>query len=58
MKMPRMLRIMEDLEEDTFRLGGHSIEAGLEVRKEFINVLRSDGNADMETDTMECIQFS
>lgn len=53
MKMPRMLRIMEDLEEDTFRLGSHSIEAGFEVREELINVLRSDSDADMETDTME-----
>ena len=57
-KMPRVLRIMEDLEEDTFRLGGHSIEAGLVVREELINVLRSDGNADVETDTVKCIQFS
>ena len=56
-KMPRMLRIMKDLEEDTFRLGSHSIEAGLVMREELIDVLRSDSDADMEADAMECIQF-
>ena len=57
MKMPRILRIMEDLEEETFRLGTHISEAGLEMREKFINVLRSDGNADMEADAMECLQI-
>ena len=56
-KMPGIVRVMEDLEEDTFRLRSHSIEAGLEVGEELVDVLRSDSDTDMEADAMECVHL-
>ena len=56
-KMPGIFRIMEDLEEGTFRFRRHSIEAGLEGGEESVDVLRSDSYAGMEADAMECVRI-
>ena len=48
---------MEDLEEGTFRFRSHSIEAGLEGGEESVDVLRSDSDADMEANAMECVRI-
>ena len=56
-KMPWMVLIMEDLEESTFRLRSHSIEAGLESGEEFVDILRSNSDVDMEADAMECVRI-
>ena len=48
--------IVEDLEKSTLRLRSHSIKTGLEGSEEFVNVLGSDSDADMEADAMECVR--
>ena len=56
-KMPGTIRIMEDLEESTFRLRSHSIEAGLEGGEERVDVLGSDRDCDMQANTMKCMRI-
>ncbi len=46
---------MEDFEESTFRLRSHSIKAGLQGGEELVDVLRSNSDADMEANAMECV---
>lgn len=55
-KMPRIVSLVENLEEGTFRLRSHSIKQGLESSEEFIDVLRSDSHVDMEADAMKCMR--
>lgn len=55
--MPGIVLIMEDLEEGTFRLRSHSIEAGFEGGEELIDVLRSDSDVDMEADAMKSVRI-
>lgn len=46
--MPGIVRIVKDFEEGTVRLRGHGVEAGLEGGEEPVNVLGSDGDADVK----------
>ena len=56
-KMPGIVLIMEDLEESTFRLRSHSVEAGLEGGEEFVDILGSNSDVDMEANAMECVRI-
>ena len=55
-KQPGIVRIMEDLEEGTFRPRSHRIEAGLEGGEELVDVLKSNSDADMEADAMKRVR--
>ena len=55
--MPGIVYIMEDLEESAFWLRSYSIEAGFQRREELVDILRSDRDADMEADAMECMRI-
>lgn len=46
---------MEDLEESTFGLRSHSIEAGFEGGEELVDVFRSYSDIDMEANAMKCV---
>ena len=45
--MPGIFHIMEDLEEGAFWFRSHGIVAGLESGEELVDVLGSDGDADV-----------
>ncbi|KAF6223991.1 hypothetical protein HO133_010565 [Letharia lupina] len=55
-KVPGIVRIMEDLEEGTFWLRSHSIEADLKGGEELVDVLRSDSDVNMKADAMKCVR--